>query len=81
MRKELGRDYPGHEIRSNKSIEKETGLKRRPDAAAVKDGKVVAVGEVVRSDDCTLPPREQKKVGEYKKKGIPDIRIKRVKKR
>ena len=67
--------YPkeeGFEVRTNKSIEKETGLNRRPDAAALKDGNVVEVGEVARTNqDSTLVPREVLKQRQYKAKGIP----------
>jgi RHS repeat-associated protein len=77
--KELTKDfqarYPaeeGYEVRSNQSIEKETSLKRKPDAAAVKDNKVVEVGEVARTnaDNQTLVSRERLKQQQYQDKGI-----------
>ena len=74
--KDFNERYPasdGYEVRSNQSIKAETGLNRRPDAAAVKDGKVVEVGEVARTraDNTTLVTREQKKQVEYEQASIP----------
>jgi hypothetical protein len=68
-------------VRSNQSIEQETGLKRRPDAAAVKNGKVIAVGEVARTqaDGKTIVKREQIKQQEYKAAGIKKSTIKKIK--
>ncbi len=63
--------YPeseGYEHRSNKSILNETGVNRRPDNAVLKDGKVVKVGEVPRTNkDGSLVPREKAKQVEYRK--------------
>jgi hypothetical protein len=67
--------YPaseGYEVRSNKSILNETGINRRPDAAALKDGKVLEVGEVARvNQNGSLVPREALKQSEYEAAGIP----------
>jgi hypothetical protein len=60
------------EIRSNQSIEDLTGLKRRPDVAVVKNGQVVEVGEVARTNkNGSIVSREQKKQDEYRAAGIP----------
>jgi RHS repeat-associated protein len=72
---EFGKKYPkrdGFEIRSNQSIKNETGINRRPDAAAVKDGQVHEVGEVARTNkDGSLVPREALKQKEYEAAGLP----------
>jgi RHS repeat-associated protein len=78
---DLQAKYPpeeGFEIRSNQSIKAETGLDRRPDGAAVKDNKVVEVGEVARTraDNETLVTREQVKQQQYKEAGIPSTVVK-----
>lgn len=60
----------GFEVRSNQSINAETGLNRRPDAVAVKDGKVVEVART-RVDNQTMVTREQVKKKVYDRAGIP----------
>ena len=60
------------EIRTNRSIKPETGLNRRPDAAVIKDGKVVEVGEVARTNqNGSIVSREQKKQEQYNGAQIP----------
>ncbi len=74
MKKDFRERYPaseGYEVRSNQSIKGETGLDRRPDAAAVKDGKVAEVGEVPRlNKDGTMVPRERAKQQQYDDAGL-----------
>lgn len=76
--KQAQREFPDegrYEIRSNKSIEPESGLRRRPDVAVVDrdTGRVVKVYEAARAnkDGVTPVARERKKVQEYDSKGIP----------
>jgi hypothetical protein len=70
---ELREEHPDADaVLSNKSIKELTGLNRRPDATVIKDGKVVKVGEVARTNkDGSLVSREQIKQEEYDKAGIP----------
>jgi uncharacterized protein RhaS with RHS repeats len=70
---EMQERHPDATITSNKSIKPQTGIDRKPDAAAIKDDKVVEVGEVARTnkDNKTLVSRERKKQAQYEKAKIP----------
>ena len=72
------REFPDrdrYEIRSNKSIEPQSGLRRRPDVAVIDTAtnRVVKVYEAARAnkDGVTPVARERKKVEEYDSKSIP----------
>jgi hypothetical protein len=72
---EKAKEFPkqkGFEVTGSASIV-DTGVNRKPDVVVRgKDGKVVEVGEVAKSNqDGSMVSRERKKQGEYDNAGIP----------